>query len=514
MRRLILPFLISLHIIPMQVQSKTNELIPKIFLSQKEILNLSPQKRKNYLLEVRTAFIEAEKLQSSNGVLLAVNQVNFDIANVSVLFLSPALAAIGDSCIYAGYISSIVKKADGRLVCNRPQHPHCQNGKIPCNPEIFGYSDYKEPTPSKPYCISPMQSASKACAAKDPDMDSTIWAPYNMNSLSLWDKSAIKIEKMCLGQTNRSRDTEACQVLLERISQARASYANHESETCKSFPRIARKTWGSYAISQTGPNKYKAEVNVKFKGANAETLKLHAQNCLNQYKQSLRGPNGETLEIQIGTQNSSRIKQKVINSQPAGFRSNASNWEANIDCPTVLHEMLHVLGLVDDYHEQWTGFKLEVPSEAEYNQSPPPPKISRVTDSPDYADYDCRVLGPTNSVMSNQWNTVSEQREGKISSLLRPAQFNAIVYPDCNNLNKTYNLCSQFAMRTSKWETRSMNQDIAGDCANSSTEHIPTFRTCKSLEARGRWLDGVSWDSALSEAVPSSSRAQSEGDYQ
>jgi hypothetical protein len=58
---------------------------------------------------------------------------------------------------------------------------------------------------------------------------------------------------------------------------------------------------------------------------------------------------------------------------------------------TTIHETLHLLGLVDEYKEQLEGFIVDWDTG----------KATRVEEGAEVPAYDCRSLGPDDSIMSD-----------------------------------------------------------------------------------------------------------------
>lgn len=189
--------------------------------------------------------------------------------------------------------------------------------------------------------------------------------------------------------------------------------------------QIAKNEYGAFRIKRIGNKKYIAEINPKFYGAppgqdesyvsyalrSGETHSRFVEYmniCLKRYNPYLKGPNGEELEIQAVNDN--KIPQVAIyierdwDARATGlskvdidkkkFRSSVHNYAADIDCPSVLHEALHLMGLKDEYNEVSAGYILN-PETGEHEFV-----------SEGAAGYDCRVMGPGNSVMSDQYNAI------------------------------------------------------------------------------------------------------------
>ena len=153
------------------------------------------------------------------------------------------------------------------------------------------------------------------------------------------------------------------------------------------------------------------------------------QECMSKANEKMLGPNGEKLKIVIQDstqQTNSRCENesKEIKVGSKEHRSNAGKYEANIDCPTITHEILHLLGLCDEYKEK--------------------------------GQYDCRIV-MTNSIMNNhyeRWDNVF--KEGKNNSLLTPGQFNAILYGSCERKNQIFNQCAQIAYSSTNKQSNCM----------------------------------------------------------
>lgn len=128
---------------------------------------------------------------------------------------------------------------------------------------------------------------------------------------------------------------------------------------------------GNYLLSRTGEKKYQAILNMKFVAdpnppvGQAGTPELARQilqrtkNCMKEMQPLLKGPKGEELEIVLlgdgdvlpeGMNKPDETRVKVSN-QPKDFRGDAGNFGSNFECTTIGHEMLHHLGLCDEYNE-------------------------------------------------------------------------------------------------------------------------------------------------------------------
>ena len=229
----------------------------------------------------------------------------------------------------------------------------------------------------------------------------------------------------------------------------------------------------SYNIKKAQDGTYSITLNLKFsadedydgdvpKDQVPAYYMREVQNCLNKANEKMLGPDGEKLKIVIQAPKkqdtdrceNSDTKEIAIGSQE--HRSHARKYESDIDCPAITHEILHLLGLCDEYKEKAMGYYVD-PKTGYIVGS-----ISNVFNVDDRKNkklsekgyefkpsYDCRVT-MTNSIMSDQderWDNVF--KNGKNDSLLTPRQFNAILYGSCEEKNKIFNECSQLAYQSS-----------------------------------------------------------------
>lgn len=120
---------------------------------------------------------------------------------------------------------------------------------------------------------------------------------------------------------------------------------------------------GNYLLRRTPEGNYQAILNVKFKpGAGATSpasMMERAKTCLNHASQFIKGPGGERLQLAVLSAEeieklpaNQRPKQREISIESATHRSNSGAYAEDVDCPTITHEMLHLMGLCDEYEEK------------------------------------------------------------------------------------------------------------------------------------------------------------------
>ena len=153
-------------------------------------------------------------------------------------------------------------------------------------------------------------------------------------------------------------------------------------------------TDGLYTLTRlpNGPDgkaNYEIELPINFSADHGlgEYYREEASHCLQRNQKFFKGPNGENLNIKLTTApphwptNQVSISSELI-------RSNSGQWSYSIECPTMIHEMFHLLGLADEYPEWSTGVTISQDGEIEYTDR-----------NAEYPMYDCRSIGPRDSIM-------------------------------------------------------------------------------------------------------------------
>ncbi len=160
---------------------------------------------------------------------------------------------------------------------------------------------------------------------------------------------------------------------------------------------------GNYVMRNLGNGRYAAVLNLDFvagRGASpelVESMKARTMNCIRSLNPYLRNGN-ESLEIQITSprdrlENIPRPRENVITvtNEASDFRGDAGHYGSNFTCRTIGHELLHLLGLCDEYHE---GIKPAAPPAANAR--------GRAAEM-NYMDWSCRPVTTSVSYMRNTW---------------------------------------------------------------------------------------------------------------
>lgn len=202
-----------------------------------------------------------------------------------------------------------------------------------------------------------------------------------------------------------------------------------------------------YRLTKTSEKTYLAEINLVFSEVwdgdrqitnRNKMWSTKVQRCLNKYNPYLQGPDGESLKIKLSAQ----APRVVINVQEALERIESNVYSDKMQCPAVLHEVLHLLGLADEYKETQVGYSMNKVTGA----------LELVWEGAEIPAYDCRAMGPEDSVMNTETLAVEEvlsKNRSTKKSLLAPGEFKVITDPFCESKNSKYNECVRFAYDTS-----------------------------------------------------------------
>lgn len=145
-----------------------------------------------------------------------------------------------------------------------------------------------------------------------------------------------------------------------------------------------------YELTRVSPDKYKIRLNLRLQENTlrarentdlTKKMRSKIEKCLEWINPHLLGPDNKRLEIEL-IDNSSESNAKkyreienwITVSEEKIPRENSGFYSLQTSCPVVAHELLHLLGLVDEYQE--------------------PVLIS-------WYEQDCRSFGPPDSIMAH-----------------------------------------------------------------------------------------------------------------
>lgn len=202
-----------------------------------------------------------------------------------------------------------------------------------------------------------------------------------------------------------------------------------------------------YSLKRISDLQYESYVNLEFKAHkslkdeefSAVDFRKYVQSCYEKFNHRLVDEKGRSISLKLFDASEDRdipSPAKVsIKVMPSDHRANSHAYNVDIDCEVVVHEGLHLMGLIDEYEEE--EYKLN------------PNLFSRmfkrfVSKSKKGPAFDCRATGPVNSVMHNEWFLSSDIQ------VLFSAQLDTILYPNCKTKNQDYYSCSSKVYKTSR----------------------------------------------------------------
>lgn len=122
---------------------------------------------------------------------------------------------------------------------------------------------------------------------------------------------------------------------------------------------------GDYLLTRPTPNKYQAILNLEFNKGNkdisdaeVQEVKERTRTCLQQMSPYFKAGNKSFEILFVSSRNEMpqgmplpNVNRIKVTREDADYRGDASNFGTNFNCTTIGHEILHHLGLCDEYHE-------------------------------------------------------------------------------------------------------------------------------------------------------------------
>ncbi len=307
--------------------------------------------------------------------------------------------------------------------------------------------------------------------------------------------------------------------------------ANYDESNCPDVPvgksRVINKNDNEsptgvqqkFKLSRLDENTYEVALNLKFnpnpkylKALNIteaglqEGLHKRIQDCIATINPKLIGPNGKKIQIRLSDSSEKSPPPEVKIAVDDTKRENSLLYSYAAECPTIAHELMHLMGLVDEYKEKSLGFIRGPDGTYHYFDGESADRVPK---------YDCRVLGPKDSLMVDPYATwsaafgklevrncdcgadaecqsklttwkenrcppakipirvetshtenynlgpsfftkvngskisiyklINDRVDGELNSILKPQQFMNIIAPDCESKNGDYYLCAKNA---------------------------------------------------------------------
>ena len=167
-------------------------------------------------------------------------------------------------------------------------------------------------------------------------------------------------------------------------------------QSSASLTKISR----DYILKRVNETTYKIILNIKFneysllrqikhlvdktETSKEKQMRQKVNSCLSLMNPYLKGPNNQRIEIELANINTQdvdeqKIRNEILISEENDFQVHSKAFKLDMDCPVILHELLHHLGLVDEY--------AEIRSESVLNRA----NIDK---------SDCRITGVSSSIMN------------------------------------------------------------------------------------------------------------------
>ena len=275
-----------------------------------------------------------------------------------------------------------------------------------------------------------------------------------------------------------------------------------------------------YALKRVAEKSFEATLNIEFSNAHSgnpkdvtEKMRAKVKSCMQETNGSLVGPKGELLVLRLQEESDGylpRAPKVVIEIDKPKFHTDSRTYGQEESCPVIIHELLHLMGLVDEYAEQTTSAKESCRAIGPKDSIMRDDKTGWVAALGTHEEYTClcprdqnldkckaalkkeAAIGDFPSCPDGSVRSFKEAKEAELSSgvaikkllraksrshnksILKPAHFNALVYPGCVEINQTYYLCAQDAYSTPTGPNRKgcILQTPPRACANGSTDWL------------------------------------------
>lgn len=179
----------------------------------------------------------------------------------------------------------------------------------------------------------------------------------------------------------------------------------------------------NYTLKRKQDGNYQAILNVKFEqsagaSVSAAAMLARSQKCMALAAPHMKGPDGKTIEMVVlppedinKLPKDEQPKQYKVTIEKPGYGTNSGGYAETVDCGTIAHELLHLMGLCDEYLE----------------------------DRPEYAknNWTCRVVTKVPSVMRDT-RAFDWAVGGAINCDCSGQNCSAIMKSDDENLKKLY----------------------------------------------------------------------------
>lgn len=192
-----------------------------------------------------------------------------------------------------------------------------------------------------------------------------------------------------------------------------------------------------YALKRNSANEMLANVVINFKDPDEgvtttpEEMLERTKTCLEKASSYFTNAQGETIRVNVVSPE--EAQDIPINERPstndvgigdANMRSNSGKYAESVGCGTITHEVLHLMGLCDEYTETQRGYYVNTDTGEVVNKDDEEAKSDEAVEFVT-AYNDCRAISESPSIMSSHWDAMNKHtgsksictcREGKEST--------------------------------------------------------------------------------------------------
>jgi hypothetical protein len=238
-----------------------------------------------------------------------------------------------------------------------------------------------------------------------------------------------------------------------------------------------------YLLERNSHQELKATLALDF-GEGEQAQKMHAdvKSCLKDMSQYFKNDQGEVINVEI-------ISPADANKIPAdkrppvveigigevGMRSHSRKYASDANCGTMTHEVLHLMGLCDEYAELWNGFYVDVET-GEVMDKDIGVELQKDGKAKFVNAYnECRSISSSPSIMSSHWDAIAKTVKSKrVCECSNPVCKQIISNTDENKINYYLNNpWDDLWMFKNKCTSKNIKNETIRDISKMNTSNPP-----------------------------------------
>lgn len=264
----------------------------------------------------------------------------------------------------------------------------------------------QDPLESK-YCKeNPCEDAKRAKSLFNENVQTLLNALYGQK---LADNACFDVDKM-------KKEDISIYDLLDDVQKA-AECSEIEVGETKVVSGVVTSTPSNYALTRKDKNTLTSTIVVRFvdgkygTNVSADEMYQRANQCLKKTSTYFRSPSGETILVDLvkeedaeNIEATKRPEVQQVEILPKSSRAHSRGYDEDIDCQTITHEVLHLMGLCDEYKE--TAKKRYVDTATGKIINKPEEEAKKLVEKglakEDGLKYQCRAYATVDSIMATQ----------------------------------------------------------------------------------------------------------------